>query len=159
MKRSVASVVMLVLLALTATRAEAALQSCNVSATTLAFGAYDPLRASPTDGVGTVSVVCTVTLVAILVTWDIRLSTGGSNSFASRRMLSGANQLNYNLYLDSGRSTIWGDGTASTSFVSGITLLAIGTNTLNFSVYGRIPAGQDRGAGSYSDPIIVTLNY
>lgn len=139
--------------------ARAALQDCDVSATTVAFGAYDPLRASPTTSVGTISVTCQVTLVALLWPWDIKISTGGSGSYATRRMINGAHQLDYNLYLDSGYGTIWGDGTGTTSYLSALTLLAIGSSTHNFSIYGRVPAGQDRGAGSYSDTIIVTLNY
>jgi spore coat protein U-like protein len=67
--------------------------------------------------------------------------------------------LNYNLFLDSNRSTIWGDGTGSTSYVSAGSLLAVGTSNRQYTVYGRVPAGQDRGAGSYTDTIVVTLNY
>ena len=139
--------------------AHAALQDCDVSATPVAFGAYDPLVASPKQSVGTISVNCTVTLVALLVTWDIRLSTGSSGSFANRRMMNGASPLNYNLYRDADYGAIWGDGTAGTSYLSEITLFAVGTTSQSFSVYGRIPVAQDRPAGAYSDTIVVTLNF
>lgn len=146
-------------LALTPCTSLAALQSCHVSATSVAFGAYDPLNASATTSVGTITVQCTVTLVALLVPWDIKLSTGSSGTFASRQMTNSTSRLNYNLFLNSGHSTIWGDGTGGTSYVSAITLLAIGSTTNNYSVYGRVPAGQDLRAGSYADTIVVTLNY
>jgi spore coat protein U-like protein len=138
---------------------QAALESCSVSATSVAFGAYDPLNASPAISAGTVSVTCTVSLIALLWTVDIKLSAGGSGSFATRRMTSGASQLDYNLYLNSARTTIWGDGTGGSSYASPLTPLAVGTTTQNFPVYGRIPAGQDRSAGAYTDTIVVTIEY
>jgi spore coat protein U-like protein len=159
MKRRAVTGALALLCAIMPAASQAALQSCSVAATSVAFGAYDPLNASPTNSVGTVSVTCSVTLLALLWSWDIKLSAGGSGSLVTRQMTSGASQLNYNLYLDSGRTTIWGDGTGGSAYPSPLILLAIGTTTHNFPVYGRIPAGQDRGAGAYTDTIVVTIEY
>jgi spore coat protein U-like protein len=81
--------------------------------------------------------------------------SAGSGSYASRALRSGPNVLNYNLYVDFPRLLIWGDGTPATNLVNGI-----GTGaTLHHTVYGRVPAGQNAAVGTYSDSIIVTVNF
>ena len=42
---------------------------------------------------------------------------------------------------------------------SGGALLSIGTTVYPYTVYGRIPAGQDSAAGTFMDTIVVTLNF
>jgi spore coat protein U-like protein len=37
--------------------------------------------------------------------------------------------------------------------------LIVGSNISSYTVYGRIPAGQDAAAGTYLDTIVVTVNY
>jgi len=82
-------------------------------------------------------------------------------------MAAGANMLQYNLYLNAARTTVFGDGSGGTqtaTCVTGITAFGcVGSNpsgpgrraTLPF--YGRIPAGQDAAAGLYSDTVQVTI--
>jgi spore coat protein U-like protein len=137
----------------------ALLQSCTVAATTVSFGTYNPQSASPNDAVGTVTVTCTVILVGLLESWTIALSTGGSGTFANRQMSNGTHHLSYNLYTNSTRTTVWGDGTGGTSVVSDSRLLSIGTNSYSYSVYGGVPVAQDQTPGTYVDAITVTLNY
>jgi spore coat protein U-like protein len=139
--------------------AHALLQSCSFTATDVQFGTYSPLSAAPLDITGTVTVSCTVTLVGLLEAWDIRFSTGSSNSFTTRQMTQGATTLSYNLYTDTAHTQIWGDGTAGTFYDADLILLSIGTNNYPYTVYGRVPVGQDKRAGTYSDTITVTLNY
>lgn len=71
-------------------------------------------------------------------------------------MLSGGSTLDYNLYIDAARSSIWGDGSSGTSHYSATLALPI-LNTL--TVYGRVPAAQDISAGSSSDTVVVTINF
>lgn len=137
----------------------ALLQSCNVSATAVNFGVYNPLSGTPDDATGTVSVSCDVILLGLLESWTITLSTGSSGSYASRKLHSGASVLTYNLYTNAARTTIWGDGTGGTSIVSDSQALVIGSNTSNYTAYGRVAAGQDQAAGTYTDVITVTLIY
>ncbi len=88
----------------------------------------------------------------------ITLDRGGGTSFATRRMVNGSEQLQYNLYLDAARTIIWGDGSGGTQAL--LIHNPQGNNQdLTVPIFGRIPAGQDRGIGTYSDTIIVTLNY
>jgi spore coat protein U-like protein len=136
--------------------------TCSASATGPAFGVYNPLNATPTYANSTVQVTCTLlsggsTTVNLVSSY----SAGASGSYALRRMLSGANTLNYNLYYDAAYTQIRGDGTGG-SQTGGATLnLTPGnpTQTASGTIYGRIPAGQDVAAGSYADTIVVTITY
>jgi spore coat protein U-like protein len=136
--------------------------SCSVTATGPAFGVYNPLSATPTYANSTVQVSCTL-LSGGATTLNLvsSYSTGASSSYALRRMLSGANTLNYNLFYDAAYTQIRGDGTGG-SQTGGATLnltSAAPTQTANGTIYGRIPAGQDVAAGSYADTIVVTITY
>ncbi len=64
--------------------------------------------------------------------------------------------LNYNLYLDAARTSIWGDGTGGTAL---FTVAIPSGKAVNVTIFGRIPAGQDVAAGSYSDSIVVTIQF
>jgi spore coat protein U-like protein len=132
---------------------------CTVSATGVAFGNYNPTNGTPTDAAGNVHVFCTVLLVSVLAQTNISLNTGGSGSFASRKMSSGANQLNYNLYREASHTTIWGDGTGGTSIFTDNTLIAVLGTSIDHTIYGRIPAGQYVPAGGYTDTITVTVEF
>ena len=76
-------------------------------------------------------------------------------------MKSGANTLGYNLYTANTYSVVWGDGTGSTSTVTGTMVLNSPnpSGTSQSTVYGQIPALQDAAVGSYSDNITVTVTY
>lgn len=138
----------------------ALLQSCSVSTAPVSFGIYNPLSSSPDTATGTVSVTCTVALFAVWESWTIALSQGNSGNFNSRSMLNGSSVLSYNLYTSAAYTTVWGDGSGSTAEVSSPpTLLATGNTSVSYPVYGLIPAGQDRAAGTFMDTITVTVNY
>jgi len=144
--------------ALRANLAKSELLSCTVSATPVSFGSYNVFNASPLDATGTITVHCTG-LVGLLVSYNIKLSTGLSGSYAPRQMANGANRLNYNLYTDATRLTVWGNGSAGTSFVSNSILLVLLGVTVNHTIYGRVPALQNVAVGSYSDNMTVTLTF
>lgn len=121
--------------------------TCSVSPQSTAFGAYDPFASSPLDGTGNVAVTCDVS-----VPYTLALSTG-AGTYSSRVMLNGTHRLTYNLFRDASRTTIWGDGSASTALVNGSGISA------NYPVYGRIAPRQNAYIGSYSDLIVVTVTY
>jgi spore coat protein U-like protein len=149
---------------------QAVAQTFSVSATGMAFGAYQPLSGSTVTTTATVTVTCTppggVISIALLVPYTVTLSIGGGSSFAARSM-GGANpRLGYQIYTDAGYSTVWGDGTAGTSIQSNTCI--IGTNLLgtllspiptNYTAYGRILAGTSASVGTYTDMITVTVTY
>lgn len=130
--------------------------TCGVSANSVAFGAYNPFDLLPHDAAGNIQVSCNDVLVAL--SYTLRLSAGGSGSYAPRRMSGGAYTLDYNLYTDPAHATVWGDGSASTATVTGAFAVTV-SGSANHAVYGRVPAGQNAGAGSYSDTVTVTVEY
>ena len=133
--------------------------ACSVSATAVGFGGYDTLSPLNDDATGTVTVTCSG-LLSVLVSYEILLSKGGAGTYTPRRMASGSNTLNYNLYSNITRTTIWGDNTGGSSRVTGSILVQLLVPTSNpHTVFGRIPALQNVASGSYTDSITVTLNY
>ena len=132
--------------------------SCSVSATDLAFGIYDPFSASNSDSVGNIEVSCGAFVLGATISYEIRLSTGSSGTYAARTLTSGGSSIAYNLYTDAGRSQVWGDASGSTNSVSdGYLLSLIKNRSEDYSVYGRIPGSQNVPAGSYTDSIVVTV--
>lgn len=136
--------------------------SCSVSATGVSFGGYDVFAASQITSTTTISVTCTLQSGGTTtVNYAIALAPGSSSTFVQRQMKNGGNALGYNLYSDSARTTVWGDGTGSTQTVPGSMRVKPATPTLtdNFTGYGSVPALQDVGVGAYSDNITITVTY
>lgn len=127
--------------------------NCTISTSALAFGNIDTLSASAVNGTGGVAIACTNGS-----TWTATANAGSGTgaTFAARRMTSGANTLAYSLFTDAGRTTVWGDGTASSGVIT-----STGTgSTQNITIYGQIPGSQTGvPAGSYSDTVSVTVTY
>lgn len=136
--------------------------SCSLSSGGINFSTYDPLLAANTNVTGNIRVTCGVLsgLVALGVSYGIQLSAGGSGSFTTRQLSKGASKLNYNLYVDSARTTVWGDGSGATQTVDAAYTVALGAATYqDYTVYGRVPMLQNVAAGAYTDSLVVTINY
>ncbi|HJV24992.1 MAG TPA: spore coat U domain-containing protein [Aromatoleum sp.] len=134
--------------------------SCTASASATNFGTYSPTSPSALDGTGNVQVSCSLLgIISILVSYQIQLSAGASGSSAGRTLAGPGASLNYNLYTNASRTAIWGDGSGGSSTVSDGYLLGLLTTVKNYPVFGRIVAGQNVPSGSYSDTIVVTVNY
>lgn len=140
----------LLAVALAAGAARAAPGCSSISTTPVAFGVYNPVSATPTDSAGGISYFCPGALSPM-----ISIDMGSAGSFSPRTMTSGVDVLGYNLYVDAARTVIWGDGTAGTATVAGTASTKPYTN----NIYGRIFPLQSVGAGSYSDTLIVTINF
>lgn len=133
--------------------------TCTAAASSTSFGSYNTLSLVPLDSSGNVQVTCNG-LIGLFVSYTISLSTGLSANYAARYMSNGANQLTYNLYTNAAHVTIWGDGTGGSSQVSdGYLIQLLFPVQRNYPVYGRIPASQNLPAGTYTDTIVVTVNY
>ena len=126
-----------------------AAQACTISATGVNFGAYDPRSSTAKDSTGGVTLNCPSNRSGV-----VSMTKGGSTTYFPRRMMSGTNQLTYNLFTNSTRSTGWGDGTGG-SATSSVARGFSGT----LIIYGRIPAGQNVRAGSYTDTVTVTVTF
>lgn len=129
-------------------------QDCTVSAIPVQFGQYITIEASPVDAIGSVNVSC-----GSSTPFTVKLDAGENSysSFHPRKLRSASSgaTLNYNLYLDSARTKVWGDGTNNTFIRSGI---GIGTSQ-QFSIYGRIPGSQNVSVGSFNDSVTVILEW
>ncbi len=128
--------------------------NCSVSTTAVAFGNVNVLSGTNADATGGLSITCTSG-----TTWSASADAGAGTgaSLATRKMASGANLLNYALYTDSARTTVWGDAaTTATVKFSGTGTGAAQAST----IYGRIASGQTSvPAGSYADTVTVTVTY
>ncbi len=146
----------LIVVAGAATLATAA--SCTTSVVGVAFGTYNPLAGTNVNSTGTVTVACSGVFGEV-VSYAISLGTG-SGTYTQRRMSNGGTVLGYNLYTNTQRTQVWGDGTGGTAVVSDSYTIHNQAVTKNYTVYGRIPGGQTQvTVGAYSDQVIVTVTY
>lgn len=87
------------------------------------------------------------------VTATILLNGGTSGNVASRAMTrnGGSETIGYQLYLDSGRSTVWDNTTG----------LAVAGNgqSASYPVYGRVNTKSNPVSGVYKDTVVVTINF
>ena len=158
----------------------------------VAFGNYDPVSSVPATSNGTISLTCTPDCARYFLFFfcvayngvdaSLKLSPGMSTSYVSRSLKSGTNALAYNLYVTPDyTTTIFGDGTASTGYVtycftganigscSGATYTGSpasgggGNNgtaqSQSVPIYGKIPSNQDAAVGTYTDTITATLSF
>jgi spore coat protein U-like protein len=125
--------------------------TCTInSASTLNFGTLGVL-AGNTDQTSTIQVACTNT-----TPYNIGLDagTGSGATVAVRKLTSGGATVNYSLYSDSGRTTVWG------TTIGTDTVAATGSGAAqSYTVYGRIPAQTTPAPGNYADTITVTVTY
>lgn len=129
---------------------------CNITAGSLLdFGSMMGSTSQQRDGSVQLTATCSPDLP-----YTIALDAGQvpGNTLADRRLGldgTGPGAIAYQLYLDSGRSQVWGDG--STGAVHD------GTGTgadQDITVYGRVPAGQPLpAAGTYRDMVTATIVY
>lgn len=135
----------------------AAFGMCNVSVTPLSFGTYDVFDPLPNDSMGSITVSCELDVQGnpdVQVAIGPSLTSGG---FYPRQMRSaGGDRLDYNLFIDAGATVIWGDGVAGGETLE---LKNMKKKTATLQVYGRLPAGQDVGVGTYSDSVTVFINW
>ena len=136
----------------------AVLATCSISTANLNFGNYDPVTANATTALdvnGSVTVACTKGSL----TWiDLNLGANGASALGTTRAMAagGGNFLSYELYKDSPGGTVWGVGNPGNAFVPPG---AVNKNARVFTIFGRIPAGQDSSVGNYTDTITATVNF
>jgi spore coat protein U-like protein len=124
--------------------------NCTINTGPLAFGNYDPVGMNATkalEATGRVTVACTKGT-------SPKIALGATNGKRQLKGGTGNNELlEYELYQDSNRSVVWSDTNQLTAGAAG------SKNARDFNVYGRIPSGQDVGAGAYADTVVATVNF
>src|SRR5262249_30764807 len=94
--------------------------------------------------------------LAVRICPNINAGSGGTTTGSPRFMKSGTTALNYDLYQDAARTTIWGSylwsfsGTYPAPTIN-LTLNSAASGSATATIYGRVRAGQQGVApGSYS---------
>lgn len=126
---------------------------CTISGTNIDFGQQGFLQGAVTS-TGVVTATCTK---GSAYTLALSAGSGVGATVASRLMTrsSGSDTLAYGLYLDSGRTQVWGDGTGGSGTVSGT-----GTGTpQTATVYATLPVQPPPRPGNYIDTITVTVTF
>ncbi|WP_044540890.1 spore coat U domain-containing protein [Bradyrhizobium sp. LTSP885] len=141
--------VLLAAMTMFACRANA--QSCSVSAAAGNYGSVNILSGGTTDTTSSFTVNCTGCLSPLGCTYNVcvQFDQGSPNSNSSiRYMGSGASTIQHELYSDAARTQVWGSwgygasqyGAAGISL--NLTIPFLSNASQNFTVYGRIKAGQ-----------------
>ena len=132
--------------------------SCSFTqVNTLNFGAYDPTgpnNHNPLDTATTIQLSCTKNTNA-----TIKMNTGLNSSHASgtsRALYTSINDdyLNYEIYTDAGRTTVWNESTGTYNYI------ATSAAPATINVYGRIPGNQHGlKGGTYTDTVTITASF
>ena len=120
---------------------------CQISSPSdLDFGTQG-LLTSAVDATATFVVRCTQN-----ASYTISLNDGSNASSGQSRMTDGSGHyVNYELYQDSSRSTLWDTSNTVSSTGTG--------SDQTFTIYGRVPAQSTPPAGDYSDTVTITVTY
>jgi len=135
-------------------QANTATAACSVSTTPVNFGSYNVLSQAALDAASGITVNCDESPPP-----TVEISIGPSphsGVFDPRKMkLAGGSELiSYNLFIDSARTQIWGNGSGSTFT---LTKKVLKNQPWISTVYGRIPPKQDVSIGTYNETLTVTI--
>jgi len=127
--------------------------NCTITTTAVSFVAtYDPVSThatNPDDGTGTVTVTCTK---GAGTTIDLSLGANASGTQPRMKGPGASDYLNYTLYSDANRSTVWSGASLTVG-------AAPSKAARPYTVYARIPGGQDIATGNYNDTVVATVNF
>ena len=125
------------------------INNCTIAAANITFATQSAL-ASPVTGSGQLTVQCTNNDA-----YRVSLSGGLLGTVTSRTMTGLTSSIRYQLYLDGGYATVWGDGTSGTSQLTGI-----GTGLVQvIPIYARVPAQATPAPGVYTDTVTATIQF
>lgn len=132
--------------------------SCAASMSDISFGTISPVAGTDYFANGTLTVTCTWTLLSNLgvlllpnVNICVGVGAGSGGSITARTLVNGSATVPFNLYrsADYASSSIWGTsataGTTAPVTTSMGGLLALGSLTQSFIIYGKIPAASLAG--------------
>ena len=125
--------------------------TCNLSATAMNFGTLANLTTAQAT-TNQIAITCTTGAV-----YSVALNNGmnGGTGPTNRILISSANQkLRYGIFKDAAHGQAWGATRGRN------TLAGTGTGiTQNLTAYGFLPAQGNPSVGTYSDTVVVTINY
>ena len=123
--------------------------ACTISGATIDFGTYTSGQTTALNGFAQIAYnSCPAAQLRF------QLDGGANGTSTARKLANGSGGLlNYGLYRDSGRTQNFGQGAEARS----VTPATSGTGTV--PVYGMIPAGQSVAAGTYTDTVVITMDF
>jgi spore coat protein U-like protein len=129
----------------------------------ITFGNYDPFTYPSGQKLadGTPATFSTNCTNGDNISWTVGIggNCGKGSVTADRAMTDGASHyLSYELWQNSSDTTAWAYG-ASCGTPTAVSQTGGGTTANSINVYGTIPGGQNVNVGSYSDSLIVTVNF
>ena len=123
--------------------------TCTVDGATLDFGSYT--SGQPTDLNAFAQIAYNNCPAGQL---RFQLDGGANGTTTARKMSNGSGSLlSYKMFRDSARTQNFGQTTEARL----VTLAAVGSGVVG--VYGRIPAAQAVPAGTYTDTVVVTMDF
>ena len=125
--------------------------TCNLSATAMNFGTLANLTTAQAT-TNQIAITCTTgSVYAVALNNGMNGGTGPTN----RILVSSTNQkLSYGIFKDAAHVQAWGATSGSN------TLTGTGTGvSQNLTAYALLPAQGNPSAGTYSDTVVVTINY
>lgn len=128
------------------------LAACELQLQALSFGVYDIFSPVPSDSISQLEISCAPDTL-----FRVSLDAGNTTLGFERQMQSliDTDRLRYNLFVDAGYQTIWGDGSAGTVTRSHLSTALPAVLPL----YGRIYPLQNVRPGQYRDAIIITVEW
>lgn len=144
----------------------AAAQTCTASATTLAFGTVNTVFNQTFSTTNSLTITCSGTANSqIRVCPYIASGSGGAAASGPRQMSSGANKIDFDIYIDATYAERWANDQATGANPDTlVTTSGGGTVTVKLTLYGRIFSGQATAAtgsytSSFSSPTKITYGY
>ena len=132
-------------------------QSCTISTVPLGFGNYDPIVTNLSTALqvnGSVTITCTKGS-ATTIGLDPGLHAAQAVG-TTRAMAQGViDYLSYEVYQDSGHTTVWGNSGAAL-FTPPV---APSKAARTYTIYGSVPPAQSSTTGAYTDSVVATVNF
>lgn len=126
---------------------------CAFNSSDLNFGSYQSPYQS-TDVLSSNNIILICDLFTLGNRFSIKLQPGQSGNPARRYLTNGKDRLYYNLFLNSSRNTVWGDGTNGSSSYNGVTLLYS-----RATIFSSVFKNQNVSPGYYSDNISFEISF
>lgn len=127
---------------------------CAIDGAQVAFGRLDPLSQEEQQAIGTITLLCDGVEGGVV---RVGLGAGESMRFEARELSDGVHRIRYNLYLDPAHQRVFGDDSSGAGALS-LALPPSGV-PLTIPVYAVIARGQRLSPGTYSDEIVVSVDF
>lgn len=127
--------------------------NCMFNSNDLQFGSYQsPYQKNDVLSSNHIRVVCD--FLSIGNSFSIKLLPGQSGNPAQRYLTNGKDKLYYNLFLNSGRNIIWGDGSNGSSYYKSVTAFR-----LKPIIFSSVFKNQNVSPGFYSDNVSFEISF